>query len=160
MADCIAIQQECIVAGKATRAKIVSQYKGDCIVTGRSWALGWGAGRNRHAQGAAGRAQVDMAGSRVRGAQAGVRGRAGRCTGYRQARGSSARARSVQAGERQARRARGRAAGAQGERPGRGWALGARPGRGWALGAAWARGLALGFALGLFSIRFSTRYFS
>ena len=51
MADCVAIQQECIAAGRATRAKIVSQYKGDCIVTGRSWALGWGAGRSRHAQG-------------------------------------------------------------------------------------------------------------
>ena len=32
MADCVAIQQECIVAGRATRAKIVSQYK-NCIVT-------------------------------------------------------------------------------------------------------------------------------
>ena len=93
MADCVAIQQECIVAGRATRAKIVSQYKGDCIVTGCSWALG-------------------VAGTR-RGRWAGVRGRAGRRAGgkRRQERGSrlgregragssSARAWSAQAGQR------------------------------------------------------------
>ena len=89
MADCVAIQQECIVAGRATRAKIVSQYKGDCIVTGCSWALGWGAGRCKHAQGALGaRRQARQAAGLAGGSSARARSAGRQAAGARQVRGA------------------------------------------------------------------------
>ena len=59
------------MAGRATRAKIVSQYKGGCIVTGHrlgrrwahSWALDRALGRTRRAAGAGG-ARAGRAGSK------------------------------------------------------------------------------------------------
>ena len=114
MADCVAIQQECIVAGRATRAKIVSQYKGDCIVTGRSWALGWGAGCSWHAQGALGRRAWVRGQARGRQAQAGARG----------AQAAAARGRGAR------RRASGRRAGRTGEGQARGERQGAAVGAG------------------------------
>ena len=146
MADCVAIQQECIAAGRATRAKIVSQYKGDCIVTGRSWALGaagtrrgrWArAGRHGRQQGARSAGRRAWARRQVRGrqAQVGARQQAGACEARRrQQRAGAERAGGRAAGTwgKQARGARQDTAAGAGARPGHGWerSLGARVGWG------------------------------
>ena len=144
-------------------------YRGYSVLKDGRWALGWGAGRSMHAQGAlgarsTGRRAWALGQARGRHAQAGTRQQGG-APGVRrrQQRAGPERADRQAAGAR-GQRASSRRTGGVGQAGARGTAgRGSKRGRARARGlgvagrAAWARGLAGGCALGAlgpFSIRF------